>query len=133
MKLKVIIEQNSKGHYSAYIDDENINFGILGEGKSVEATIEDFKIGVEEMRETYQILGREFPDVEFNFMYDTSSFLSSYSQIMSLAGMSRLTGINQGLLSHYVTGRKKPRKETVDKICTSVHTFGKLLCQLELI
>jgi len=133
MKVTVIIEQNSKGRYSAYISDERIKFGILGEGKTVEETIEDFNIGYEEMKETYLSEGKDFQELEFCFKYDTASFLSSYSNVLSLAGMSRLTGLNQGLLSHYVTGRKKPTQKTVSKIRDSVHKFGNSLCKIEFV
>ncbi|MCL1868343.1 MAG: type II toxin-antitoxin system HicB family antitoxin [Paludibacter sp.] len=133
MKVTVIIEQNSKGRYSAYIANEEIKFGILGEGNTVEETIEDFKIGIEEMCETYQNAGREFPELELEFKYDMASFLSSFSNVMTLAGMSRLTGINQGLLSHYVTGRKHPRTTTVKKIRNSVREFGKALSQVDFV
>ena len=133
MNVTVIIEQNSKGCYSAYINDERITFGILGEGKTVDETIEDFKIGYQEMKETYQSAGKKIPELEFKFKYDTASFLSAYSNILSLAGMSRLTGLNPGLLSHYVTGRKKPAQKTVSKIRNSVHEFGKSLCQIDFV
>jgi len=133
MKVTAIIERNSKGRYFAYINDERITFGILGEGKTVDETIEDFKIGYQEMKETYQSVGKEIPELEFEFKYDTASFLSAYSNILSLAGMSRLTGLNQGLLSHYVTGRKKPTQKTVSKIRNSVHEFGKSLCQIDFV
>jgi predicted RNase H-like HicB family nuclease len=133
MKVTVIIEQNSKGHYSAYISDERIKFGILGEGKTAGETIEDFKIGYEEMKETYQGEGKEFPELEFDFKYDAAAFLSAYSSVLSLAGMSRLTGLNQGLLSHYVNGRKKPARKTVLKIENAVREFGKSLCQVSFV
>jgi len=133
MKVTVIIEQNSKGHYSAYISDERIKFGILGEGKTAKETIEDFKIGYEEMKETYLAEGKDFQELEFDFKYDTASFLSAYSNILSLAGISRLTGIHQGLLSHYVTGKKKPTQKTILKIRNSIHEFGKSLCQIDFV
>ncbi|MDR0795776.1 MAG: DNA-binding protein [Tannerella sp.] len=133
MKVTVIIEQNSKGRYSAYISDDRIKFGVLGEGKTVEETIEDFKIGYEDIRETYLSEGKKFTELEFDFKYDIASFLSVYSNVLSLAGMSRLTGLNQGLLSHYVTGRKKPTHKTVSKIRNSVHEFGKSLCQIDFV
>jgi predicted RNase H-like HicB family nuclease len=133
MKVTVVIEQNSKGRYSAYISDKRIKFGVLGEGKTVDETIEDFKIGYEEIKETYQSEAKEFPELEFDFRYDIASFLSAYSGILSLAGMSRLTGLNQGLLSHYVTGRKKPTKKTVSKISDAVHRFGESLHQINFI
>ncbi|MDR2841052.1 MAG: DNA-binding protein [Paludibacter sp.] len=133
MKIKVIIEQNSKGRYSAYIDDDSITFGILGQGNSVNETIEDFKIGIEEMRETYKSVGKDFPELELEFKYDVSSFLSTYSNILTLSGLSRLTGINKGLLSHYATGRKRPRSSTVLKIKKSVHNFGNSLMDVDFV
>jgi hypothetical protein len=133
MKVKVIIERNDNGWHSAYMDDDRITFGILGEGNTVQETIEDFMLGCDEMKEVYAEQGREFPELELEFKYDTASFLSSYSNILSLAGLSRLTGLNQGQLSHYVTGRKKPTKRTVEKIQSSIHAFGKELSQVSFI
>jgi predicted RNase H-like HicB family nuclease len=133
MKVTATIEQNSKGRYSAYISDERVKFGVLGEGKTVEEAIEDFNIGYEEMRETYLQEGKEFSELEFSFRYDTASFLSAYSGVLSLAGMSRLTGLNQGLLSHYINGRKKPTPKTISKLKASVHAFGKSLCQIDFV
>jgi hypothetical protein len=133
MKVTVIIEQNGKGRYSAFISDDRIKFGVLGEGASPEETIEDFKIGYEDIRDSYLSDGKEFTDLEFDFKYDTASFLSVFSNVLSLAGLSRLTGLNQGLLSHYVTGRKKPRKQTILKIKSSVNEFGRKLSEIDFV
>jgi hypothetical protein len=133
MKVTVIIEQNSKGRYSAYIKDDGIKFGILGEGDTAAETIEDFYIGYEEMKETYQSADKDIPELEFDFKYDTASFLSTCSGILSLAGLSRLTGLNQGLLSHYLTGRKRPTQKTISKINTSIRNFGASLCSVDLV
>jgi hypothetical protein len=133
MQVSVIIEQNSKGRYSAYISDERVKFGVLGEGNTPEETIEDFKIGYEDIRDAYLSEGKDFTDLEFNFKYDTASFLSTYSHILSLAGLSRLTGVNQGLLSHYIAGRKKPRKRTITKIKASVNDLGKKLSSVDFV
>jgi transcriptional regulator with XRE-family HTH domain len=43
---------------------------------------------------------------------------------LSLAGLSRITGINQGQLSHYMTGRRNPSKTTINKIQNSIHAFA---------
>jgi len=133
MKVTVIIEQNEKGRYSAYIKDTRIKFGVLGEGGTVDETIDDFRTGYEEIKEAYQSVGKAIPNLEFDFKYDTASFLASYSNVLSLAGLSRLTGLNQGLLSHYVTGRKRPTQKTVFKIKKSVHEFGKRLCEVDFV
>ena len=123
-KINVNIERGIDGTYSAYIADNNCEFGCIGEGKSVEETKEDFMAAVDEMKEVYQMNGKKFPDVEFNFTYDMASFLNYYAYAFSLAGLARITGVNQGQLSHYVTGRRKPSKTTVKKIEKSLHEFA---------
>ena len=42
---------------------------------------------------------------------------------MTLAGLEKITVINQGQLSHYVTVRRKPGKKTVEKIEQNLHQF----------
>jgi len=48
-----------------------------------------------------------------------------------LAGLERLTGVNQGQLSHYLTGKRKPSAKTTQKIQRHLHAFGKELQHLE--
>lgn len=126
MKAKAVIERGLDGTYDAYLDSsENLGFGLLGQGKTVKETIEDFLIGRDEMKELYDELGKPFPaNLEFVFKYDTASFLAYYSKVLSLAGLQRITGVNQGQLSHYVTGRRKPSTKTVQKIEKSLHLFA---------
>ncbi|MGV8134437.1 MAG: helix-turn-helix domain-containing protein [Mangrovibacterium sp.] len=72
-------------------------------------------------------------EYEIEYKYDVATFLKYYSGIMTLSGLSRLTGINQALLSHYVNGIKKPGKETVEKIESSIRKFGRELSQVDLV
>ena len=123
-KINVVIERGVDGTYSAFIADNNCEFGCIGEGKSVEETKSDFLEAVDEMKKVYDMNGKKFPDVEFNFIYDVASFLNYYAYAFSLAGLARITGVNQGQLSHYVTGRRKPSKTTVEKIEKSLHAFA---------
>lgn len=127
-KINVVIERGVDGTYSAFIADNNCKFGCIGEGKNVEETKNDFLAAVEDMKEVYQMNGKEFPEAEFIFTYDVASFLNYYAYAFSLAGLSRITGVNQGQLSHYVTGRRKPSKATVEKIEKSLHEFA---CEIE--
>lgn len=123
-KINVLIERGVDGTYSAFIADNNCEFGCIGEGKSVEETKKDFLAAVDEMKEMYHKNGKEFSDVEFDFTYDVASFLNYYAYAFTLAGLARITGVNQGQLSHYVTGRRKPSKTTVEKIEQSLHAFA---------
>ena len=130
-KINVVIERGIDGSFSAYIADDNCEFGCIGEGKSVEETKADFMKAVGEMQEVYAEEGFKFPDVEFDFIYDMASFLNYYAYAFSLAGLARITGVNQGQLSHYVTGRRRPSKSTVEKIEQSLHDFANEIGQVK--
>jgi len=134
-KVKAFIERGNDGTYSVYIDLENsdLNYGIHGNGKTVKEAILDFNNAYESMKEFYNEKRKDFIDATFEFQYDVPSFLSYYSNILSLAGMERLTGVNQGQLSHYVTGRRNPSKQTIEKIEKKLHEFGHELSQVALI
>ena len=62
---------------------------LIGEGKTVEETIEDFLGTFEAMKQDYISAGNEFEDVDIEFCYDTASFLSEYAGIFSLSGLER--------------------------------------------
>ena len=130
-KINVVIGRGIDGSFSAYIADDNCEFGCIGEGKSVEETKADFMKAVGEMQEVYAEEGSKFPDVEFDFIYDMASFLNYYAYAFSLAGLARITGVNQGQLSHYVTGRRRPSKSTVEKIEQSLHDFANEIGQVK--
>lgn len=130
-KINVVIERGIDGSFSAYIADDNCEFGCIGEGKSVEETKADFMKAVGEMQEVYAEEGSKFPDVEFDFIYDMASFLNYYAYAFSLAGLARITGVNQGQLSHYVTGRRRPSKSAVEKIEQSLHDFANEIGQVK--
>lgn len=133
MKVKAIIERGNDGSYGAYIGSDNVPFGIIGGGKTVQEAKDDFLNSYEEMKNHYAETNKKITECEFEFQYDVASFLAYYGNILSLAGMERLTGVNQGQLSHYVTGRRKPSKRTIEKIENKLHEFGKELNQLEFI
>lgn len=130
-KINVVIERGIDGTFSAYIADSNCEFGCIGEGNSVENTKKDFLEAVSEMKEVYAEEGRKFPEVDFNFTYDMASFLNYYAYAFSLAGLARITGVNQGQLSHYVTGHRRPSKSTVEKIERSLHEFADEIGQVK--
>ena len=124
MKVRVFIERSNDG-YSAYMpDDNNLPFGLTGDGKTAQEAMQDFLLARDEMKEFFIEEGKEFPEVEFDFGYDVASFLAYYSDKLSLAGLERITGVAQGQLSHYVTGRRQPSKKTVEKIQKALQNFG---------
>ena len=124
MKAIAVIERGADGTYGVFIESDNVPFGALGDGKTVAEAITDFNNSVNEMREYYAETGKEFPQIDFEFKYDTASFLQHYAYAFTLAGLERIVGVNQRQLSHYINGIRKPSKATTKKIEDKLHGFG---------
>ncbi len=126
MKAKVIIERGIDGTYDATMEFiKSVPFGLLGQGKTVSETMADFNNSYAEMKAYYAEEGKECPELEFEFKYDVPSFLQYYAYAFTLAGLERITGVNQKQLGHYINGVRKPSEKTIKKIEDSIHAFGK--------
>ncbi len=137
MVLNAIIERGQDGTFDVHYDVNQENpykFTLFGQGATVQEAIDDFFNSRDELREHYQDEGKEFPnDLQFDFKYDITTFLESYSDRISLAGLGRLTGINRKQLSHYLTGKRNPSRKTVEKIEKALHSFGQEIIQVRFI
>ena len=132
-KVTAVIERAGDGTYSIYMAADDMDYLVTGTGKTVDEARKTFEDGYEDIRRYYEEEGKDFEDVEFVFKYDMASFLSYYSKVLSLAGLSRLTGINQQQLSHYVTGRRNPSEKTVEKMQEAIHNFGQDLSSVRFV
>lgn len=112
-KIIMVIEKSSD-HYGAY--SENCD-GIYAAGKNLP-----------ESRWPEQIKG----NYEIEWKMEVPSFLEYYSSFMSLAGMEKMTGINQKQLSNYLNRRTTPRKKQSDRICEGIHRFAEELLSITL-
>jgi hypothetical protein len=123
-KTIAIIERGTDGRYSIFIEDTNYPYGIIGTGSSVKEAMNDFYDGYKEMKE-YVVSTREpFVEAEFVFKYDIPSFLQEYAYAFTLAGLERITGVNQKQLGHYISGYRKPSRKTINKIEAGIHSFS---------
>jgi len=120
------IECNNTGFYTVYCEEE-LPFGIFGEGFSVEEAKKDFLNVFYGMRDRHFEKTGEYVEAEFTFVYDASAFLQHYKGILTLSGMSRMTGINNAQLSQYVCGKRHPSPRTQEKIKRSVQKFAEEL------
>lgn len=136
MRVNVFIEKGLDGTFDVHFGEQTkgLTFGLLGQGITVQEAIADFYNSRDEVKTHYTETGKPFPkDLDFVFKYDTASFITYYSHVFSLAGLGRLTGVAQGQLSHYVTGKRKPSPKTVLRIERSLHKLASELEQLQLI
>ena len=67
-KVKVIVEPADCG-FSAYIADSGLDYSCIGEGTTIEETVEDFKRSYEGMKDYFKETGRPFEEVEFDFRF----------------------------------------------------------------
>lgn len=135
MKLNVVIEKGNDGTFDAVLEySDKITFGLLGQGDTVENAIADFYNTYNEMKQLYADEGRDFPDdLEFIFKYDIQSFLQFYKGKLTLAGLERITGINQVQLSQYVNGYRHPSRRTTEKIEKRLNSFGNELSKVQFV
>ena len=127
MKMKAFVEVGSDGLFAVCTEPNPQQIMIAGFGNSVKDALDDFHEAHTELKAMEESEGKIFPDLDFEFRYDTVSFLKYYSKIISLAGLQRLTGIDRHQLSHYVTGKSKPSPKTVARIQKGVTALGQEL------
>ena len=132
--VRVFIERGKDGTYGAYMpDDNNLTYGVIGEGDTAAAAVADFKAVYEGMKQSFKEKGLPFEEVEFTFSYDVPSFLIYYADLISYKGLAKLTGISAAQLSQYISGYRTPSVKTTQKIQAALHVFGNELSQLQLV
>lgn len=105
--------------------------GIWAAGDTVEACKADTVQAIELIKKNMP--RKDWPEplkageYTITWRYDIESFLYYYGRFISLAGMERITGINQKQLWAYMHGRKKPRQAQKEKITNALHRFAREL------
>ncbi len=133
-QVKAFIAREKDGTYSIFVDDKApINYGLVGEGDTVEEAIADWNNTYEEMKNSYADDNMPFVEAEFSFVYDVASFLAYYGGLLSFKGLAKLTGISAAQLSQYATGYRNPSPKTTAKIQEGLHSLAKDLSQVALV
>lgn len=134
IQVKATIERGDNGTYDVTMEYlSQIPFGLLGQGNNVEEAIADFYNSYNEMKSFLVEKGEVYPPLEFHFVYDIPSFLKRYAYAFSLAGLGRITGINERQLSHYINGIRKPSLKTTLKIEQKLKEFAGEIAMLQFI
>ncbi len=132
-QVKAVIERASGGSYSVYMDADDMDYLVTGTGDTAEEAIRVFMGGYEDTKRVYAEEGKAFEDVEFEFVYDMASFLQGYAYALTLAGLERISGVNQKQLGHYISGVRKPSEKTIHKIEQGIHAFGQEISKVKFI
>ncbi len=132
--VRVFIERGRDGSYGAYMpDDNNLSYGVIGDGATAAEAIDDFNAVYEDLKRAAHDEGRPFEEVEFVYSYDLPSFLVYYADRITYKGLAKVTGISAAQLSQYISGYRKPSPKTTAKIQEALHAFGQELSRLQLV
>ena len=133
MKVKAIIETGEDTTYDIYTENDALPFMLLGQGKCIKEDNEDFLKCKQEMEILYSEQGEifDFAHLEFEYVYDTASFLK-YSPF-TLTWLSSATGINKKQLSHYTPGKSRPSARTVKRIQEGIVRLANELISVRLV
>jgi predicted RNase H-like HicB family nuclease len=129
----VILEKTDDG-YSAFLPDLP---GCISTGMTIAEIKNNIKDAIDFHIEGMRIENMPIPwkfDREFDlsFKMDVASLFEWFSGILTKSGVSRITGMNQSLISQYVSGIKKPSSKQTKKIESALHNLGQELLEIEL-
>lgn len=69
-------------------------------------------------------------DYEISYHLDAAALIHSCERYASLAAISRASGVNERLLSHYANGIKTPRAKQRMRIVEGIHKIGRTLLNI---
>ena len=132
-KILVVLEKTDSG-YSSYLPDLP---GCIATGESLNDVRGNIRDAVDFHLEGLRLQGLPTPagfHGDFNLAYkmDVASLFEWFSGILTKSGVSRITGMNQSLISQYVSGIKKPSNKQTKKIERALHHLGQELLEIEL-
>ena len=131
-KIKVDVQWCDK-NFGAKLSD-NVPGAVVLTAKSYEELLrevpETLRFHVEGMVQDGDDVPQWLRDGDYEFVYnllDVATILRAYEPYISLAALSRASGINQHLLSHYANGMKQPRPQQRQRIVDGIHKIGREL------
>lgn len=113
---------------------ENVPGAVVLTAKSYEELLrevpETLRFHIEGMLADGDVVPQWLVDGDYEFDYhlmDVTTMLRAYEPFVSLAAISRASGINQHQLSHYANGLKQPRPRQRQRIVEGIHKIGREL------
>jgi len=70
---------------------------------------------------------------EIAVKFDIPALLKHYQHIFTKRGLSKITGVNESLLSQYAGGLKRPRRQQVHRIEIGLKSLSRELSQISLV
>lgn len=110
--------------FSCFMTDAvDLDFSIIGDGKTAAKAMEDFQAAADEMKAYYQKQGKEFPDLEFEFVLDVGAFFDYYP--INITAFAQRIGMNASQLRQYASGLRTPKASTLARIQEGIQNTAK--------
>lgn len=128
-KIKVHVGWSGKNFCCGI--SESIGGVVVATAKTLAKLKEDFEESLRWHIETCIADGDQLPDYivngdyELEYELDTAALLRDAELFTTMAAISRATGINQKLLSHYASALKIPRPAQRQRIVDGLHRIGR--------
>jgi len=129
----IVILEKSNTNYSAFIPELD---GCIATGGSIQETVANIEEAVRIHLEGMKEEGLKIPELfnnDYKLIYkiDFESLFDWFSGVLTKSGISKLTGMNQSLLSQYANGIKTPSTKQSKKIEQAIHSFGEELLSIQ--
>ena len=116
-----------ENNYGAYSEEVA---GCVATHKTLEGVKQAYIEALEFHLEGLHADGDEIPSVmqgkyRLDFVLNVRALLHYFEGILTRSALSRVTGINERQLGHYITGHRKPRPDQRKKIVEGLQRIGK--------
>lgn len=131
-QIKVNIGWEDK-NYSAICDDKDINGIVVDTHKDLDILKSSFAEALKFHIEGCVEDGDHLPEYliqghyELVFNLEVSALLHKFDGILTRSALSRVTGINERQLGHYMSGYRKPRPNKREQILKGIRSIGREL------
>ena len=126
MKIKVIIEKNKTGLFSAYVENDLPGFDLNGQGYTVEDAKNEMLVVYEEMKELLVEEDKDIPVLEFEYKYDIPSLFNEFDMI-NISKFAKSIGLNPSLIRRYACGEIYASEKQCLRIKEGLDALGKRL------
>jgi len=115
-----------ENNYGAYSEEVS---GCVATNKTLEGVKQAYIEALEFHLQGVRADGDEIPAAmqgkyRLDYVLNVRALLHYFERVLTRSALSRVTGINERQLGHYITGHRKPRPEQRKKIVEGLHRIG---------
>jgi predicted RNase H-like HicB family nuclease len=123
----ILVNIDWENNYGAYSEEVS---GCVATHKTLDgvkqAYLEALEFHLSGMRNDGDVIPAELQGkFKLEFILNVRALLHYFDGVLTRSALSRVTGINERQLGHYITGHRKPRPEQRKKIVEGIHRIGK--------